>query len=61
MYCKTCGGDMHGDGFKDVLHCENVDVIGEGYAPDDNPVYCKEAQELAPLPESSVKQKSKVE
>lgn len=40
MTCPNCGGSLSGDGFTDVLHCENVDVIGEGYEPDAAPVYC---------------------
>ncbi len=41
MCCKNCGGDMLGDGYSEVRHCENVDVIGEGYEPDANPVFCE--------------------
>lgn len=41
MCCKNCGGDMSGDGYSEVRHCENVDVIGEGYEPDANPVFCE--------------------
>lgn len=40
MTCPNCGGCLSGDGFTEVLHCENVDVIGEGYEPDAPPVYC---------------------
>jgi len=40
MHCKDCGGVMAGDGYTTVLHCENVDVIGEGYEPDSKPVFC---------------------
>lgn len=40
MTCKTCGGSMTGDGYTVVRHCENVDVIGEGYEPDANPLRC---------------------
>jgi hypothetical protein len=38
--CPVCGGGLIGDGFTSVIHCENVDVIGEGYEPDADPVYC---------------------
>ncbi|AHK11730.1 hypothetical protein S144_16 [Shewanella sp. phage 1/44] len=38
--CKTCGGSMIGDGFKNVLHCEFVELGDEVYEPDSNPVYC---------------------
>ena len=40
MTCKNCGGDMCGDGYTDVRHCENLDLIGEGHEPDAGPVYC---------------------
>ena len=40
MSCKNCGGAMSGDGYTTVLHCEEVDVIGEGYEPDAKPVWC---------------------
>ena len=45
MRCKNCGGTMEGDGYTNVLHCETLDVIGEGYAPDANPVYCEMLEE----------------
>lgn len=38
--CKTCGGFMIGDGYKNVLHCEFVDLGNEVYEPDSNPIYC---------------------
>ena len=44
MTCTTCGGDMIGDGYTLVRHCENVEDI-EGLEPDANPVYC-----VAPVP-----------
>lgn len=40
MCCKNCNEPLEGDGYTEVLHCPNVDVIGEGYAPDESPVYC---------------------
>jgi hypothetical protein len=36
---------MEGDGYTNVLHCETLDVIGEGYEPDANPVYCEMLEE----------------
>jgi hypothetical protein len=41
MKCRDCGEDMLGDGYTEVLHCADVDVIGEGYEPDADPVYCE--------------------
>lgn len=38
--CPNCGGDMVGDGFRDVRHCERVDTIGSGLEPDSGPWYC---------------------
>lgn len=41
MSCSKCGGEMIGDGFTVVFHCENADY--ETYydkAPDDLPVLC---------------------
>lgn len=37
--CPSCGGDMIGDGFTSVVHCEFAENY-EHYAPDDNPVLC---------------------
>lgn len=39
--CKNCGEKLEGDGYTTVLHCPNVDA--EDYTPDDNVVYCTEA------------------
>ena len=41
MTCPRCGGDMIGDGYTLVMHCENADE--EAYfdhEPDASPVYC---------------------
>lgn len=38
--CKVCGGEMVGDGYTLVIHCENIDTYGLGYEPDAEPVYC---------------------
>ena len=38
--CPSCGGSLVGDGYTSVIHCEYVDVIGEGFEPDTDPVYC---------------------
>jgi hypothetical protein len=31
---------MEGDGFTIALHCETLDITGEGYEPDASPIYC---------------------
>ena len=36
--CQVCGGDMEGDGYTVVIHCENTDAVG--YEPDAEPIYC---------------------
>lgn len=38
--CTNCNEEMIGDGYTTVYHCPNVDVIGEGYEPDADAVYC---------------------
>ena len=46
MTCKKCGGDMIGDGYTMVFHCEFVDfekVID--LEPDAPPVYCDYEEE----------------
>ena len=53
MCCKNCGGDMSGDGYSEVRHCENVDVIGKGYEPDANPVFCEPKPTLIEALEST--------
>ena len=41
MPCINCGGDMVGDGFTSVNHCENaLDHTHWYLAPDAGPVYC---------------------
>lgn len=45
--CPNCGGTLVGDGVSSVIHCEYVDVLGEGYAPDEGPVYCDFGQEVS--------------
>ncbi len=39
--CPNCGGDMEGDGYTRVLHCEFVDDILD-IEPDANPIFCKD-------------------
>lgn len=41
MNCKNCGERMHGDGVRDVLHCERVD-LGTVWEtePDAEPLHC---------------------
>lgn len=46
MKCSKCGGDMAGDGYVDVIHCENAEY--EKYfdrTPDDNPIECAGTEE----------------
>jgi len=38
MSCKNCGGDMIGDGYTVVLHCEYSEV--DYLESDAGPVYC---------------------
>lgn len=41
MICNKCGGRMIGDGFTEIIHCENAEY--ESYydlPPDDTPVEC---------------------
>ena len=54
MSCIKCGGDMIGDDYTMVLHCENVDDI-EGYEPDAGPIYCdfEEEADKPTLPDAS--------
>ena len=39
MSCENCGGDMIGDGYMLVYHCENVEDISD-LEPDAGPIYC---------------------
>lgn len=39
--CIKCGGDMIGDGYTSVMHCEYADESTyESHEPDASPVYC---------------------
>lgn len=39
--CSKCGGDMIGDGYTTVSHCENADEDKYwNHEPDANPVEC---------------------
>ena len=43
MSCPYCGGKLEGDGFAEVVHCENVDLFELPFGlpePDAPPVYC---------------------
>lgn len=40
MYCIMCGGNMIGDGYSMVLHCENYEGDIYDMEPDANPLYC---------------------
>jgi len=39
--CPICGGELIGDGYTSVIHCENVDPPMD-IEPDADPLYCKE-------------------
>lgn len=42
MQCRRCGGAMLGDGYTEVIHCENAEEESYVYcAPDEGPVYCE--------------------
>ncbi len=44
--CPNCGGDLIGDGYTQVLHCENVDDdIIWSIEPDAFPIFCGLNQE----------------
>jgi len=39
--CPHCHGELIGDGFTTVVHCENADQESYWYsAPDEGPFYC---------------------
>lgn len=39
--CSNCGGNMEGNGYSKVLHCEFADEGSyEHHEPDANPVMC---------------------
>jgi len=38
--CSKCGGEMLGDGYTQVLHCEYADIEGKGFEPDAFRVEC---------------------
>ena len=41
MNCKDCGGEMIGDGYTMVYHCEYTDEHEyEFHEPDAGPIYC---------------------
>ena len=40
MWCKKCGGEMIGDGYTSVMHCEFVVSDISDLEPDANPVEC---------------------
>lgn len=43
MTCYYCNGDIIGDGYTSVQHCENAEEDHYQYlAPDEGPVYCEE-------------------
>lgn len=50
MNCIKCGGDMVGDGYTLVDHCEYADEADyEFHEPDAGPVYCKYVDETETL------------
>lgn len=41
MKCIKCGGDMIGDGYTSIMHCEYANEADyEFHEPDASPVYC---------------------
>ena len=39
--CRNCGGDMMGDGYSTIVHCESVDRMELAFmGVDEGPVYC---------------------
>ena len=41
MKCINCGGDMIGDGYTYIMHCEYANESDyEFHEPDADPVYC---------------------
>ena len=39
--CKNCGGDMIGDGYTSVIHCEYADhELIDLCEPDCSPIFC---------------------
>ena len=41
MSCPKCGGDLIGDGYTVVIHCEYADESKyEYHEPDSDPIYC---------------------
>lgn len=45
--CPKCGGNLIGDGYTRVIHCEFVDVDRD-VEPDAEPVYCDFEDVLSP-------------
>lgn len=43
MNCPNCGGEMIGDGYTIVRHCENVDIPLD-IEPDADPIFCEEVE-----------------
>jgi ribosomal protein L37AE/L43A len=40
--CPKCGGDIDGDGYTEVYHCENAEYDDYyDHEPDANVVYCR--------------------
>jgi uncharacterized protein (DUF983 family) len=41
--CPECGGELLGDGYTTVIHCENIEEEVYYYAaPDEGPFYCEQ-------------------
>ena len=46
MICPNCNGNVHGNGYTSVHHCENAAEVDYEYAaPDEGPFFCKESNE----------------
>ena len=51
--CNKCGGELIGDGYSMVIHCENAeDTEYEFAAPDEGPFECNYKEEGESMNES---------
>jgi hypothetical protein len=43
--CKTCGGEMIGDGYTRAITCETIDPWDIPLEPDAEPMFCERKDE----------------
>lgn len=49
--CPNCGAPLIGDGYRDVLRCENADPESYAYhEPEADPIFCSDVQLEGPGP-----------